>query len=77
MLAAVKLTAVEVIGCRCSIRYVRYHDLLCKAWTNRGLIFSAQGRIINNILRVRYVYLTKAKNMNERQTSPFFREDVA
>jgi hypothetical protein len=24
------------------------HDLLCKAWTDRGLVHSAKGRIFNN-----------------------------
>jgi hypothetical protein len=28
------------------------HDLLCKAWTDRELVYNAQGRISNNILYV-------------------------
>jgi hypothetical protein len=35
--------------------------LLCKAWTDRGLIYSAKGRIFNNMLYVRYIhYLIKS-----------------
>jgi hypothetical protein len=38
---------------------VSLHDLLCKAWPDRGLACSAQGRICNNMLYVRYVHLTR------------------
>jgi hypothetical protein len=34
-------------------------DLLCKAWTDRGLVYNAKVRIFSNMLYVRYVHLTK------------------
>jgi hypothetical protein len=50
--------------------------MLCKAWTDRGLVYSAQGRIFSNMLYVRYVHLTKAKHIHKSQTHPLVREDV-
>jgi hypothetical protein len=33
--------------------------MLPKAWTDRGLVYSAKGRIFNNMLYVQYTHLTK------------------
>jgi hypothetical protein len=52
------------------------HDLLCKAWTDRGLVYRTKARIFNNMLNVRYMHLTKAKPVYKRQTHPLVREDV-
>jgi hypothetical protein len=65
-LAAVKLTTVQVDR----------HDLLCKAWTDRGLVCSAQRKSFKNMPYVRYVHLTKAKHIHKRQTHFLLREDV-
>jgi hypothetical protein len=35
------------------------HDLLCKAYTDRGLVYSVKGRIFNNTLYMGYVHLTR------------------
>jgi hypothetical protein len=37
-------------------------------------VYSAKGRIFNNMLHVRYVHLTKAKPIHKRQTHPLVRE---
>jgi hypothetical protein len=37
------------------------NDLLCKACIDRGLMYSAKGRIFNNMLYVRYVHLTSGR----------------
>jgi hypothetical protein len=37
------------------------HDLLCKACTDRGLVYSAKGRILNNMLYVQYIHLKKGQ----------------
>jgi hypothetical protein len=37
------------------------HDLLCKACTDRGLVYSAKGIIFNNMLYMRYIHLTKGQ----------------
>jgi hypothetical protein len=47
--------------------------LLYKAYTDRGLVYSAKARHFNNMLHVRYVHLTKAKHIHKRQTHPFVR----
>jgi hypothetical protein len=60
ILALVKPTTVQVTSCRCSIKYDR-HDLLYKAGTDKGLVYSAKRRSFNNKLYVRYVYLTKGQ----------------
>jgi hypothetical protein len=52
------------------------HGMLRRVWTDRGLVYSAQGIIINNMLYVRHVLLTKAKPSSKRQTHPLVREDV-
>jgi hypothetical protein len=52
------------------------NDLPCKAWTDRGLVHGAQGRIFNNMLYVRYVHLTKAKLIHKREIHPLVRKDV-
>jgi hypothetical protein len=52
------------------------HDLLSKAWTDRGLVYSAKATIFNNMLYVRYVHFTKAKHIHKRQAHPLIREDV-
>jgi hypothetical protein len=75
-LAAVKLTTVQVLSCRCSISKI---DMICSAkpgLTERGLVCSAQGRIFSNVLYVRYVHLPKAKLVHKRQTHPLVRENV-
>jgi hypothetical protein len=47
--------------------------MLFKAWTKRGLVYSARGRIFNNMLYVRYVHMTKGQacswetNLSSRQ----------
>jgi hypothetical protein len=68
-LAAVKLTTDEAA-------IVGNYDPLCKAWNDRGLAYSAQGRIFNNMLYVWYLHLTKAKPIHERQTYPLVREHI-
>jgi hypothetical protein len=40
---------------------------LCKACTDTGFVYSAKGRISNNMLYMRYVHLTKAKHIHKRQ----------
>jgi hypothetical protein len=52
------------------------HYLLCKVWTGRGLVYSAQARIFSNMMHVRYVHLTKAKHIHKRQIHPLIREDL-
>jgi hypothetical protein len=52
------------------------NDQLCKAWAGRGLVYSAQGRIFDNMLYVRRLHLTKAKHIHKRQTYPLIRDDV-
>jgi hypothetical protein len=37
------------------------NDLLCKAHTDRGLVYSAEGIIFNNVLYKRYIHLTKGQ----------------
>jgi hypothetical protein len=46
-----------------AVVYDKYerHDLLCKAWTDRGLVYIAKGRIFNNMLYVRYVHMIKGQ----------------
>jgi hypothetical protein len=52
--------------------------MICFAspWTDRGLIYNAQGRICNSMLYVGYICLTKAKPIHKRQTHPFMREEL-
>jgi hypothetical protein len=50
--------------------------MLCKAWTDRGIVYSVQGRIFNNVLYVRYVHLTKAKPICKIQTHALIGEGV-
>jgi hypothetical protein len=40
--------------------------MLWKAWTDRGSVYSAKGRILSNMLYMRYVHLTKAKPIHKR-----------
>jgi hypothetical protein len=51
-------------------------DLLPKAWTDRGLVYSVKSRLFNNMLYVLYVHLTKAKIIRKRQTHLLVREDA-
>jgi hypothetical protein len=46
---------------------------LCKALTNRGLVYSAKARISNNMLYVRYVHLTKDANPSSNQRGCYIR----
>jgi hypothetical protein len=50
--------------------------MLCKAWTDRGLVYIRKGRIFNIMLQVRYVHLTKAKHIRKRQTHALVGKDV-
>jgi hypothetical protein len=50
--------------------------MLCKARSDRGLVYIAQGRIFNNMLYVQYILLTKAKPICKRQTRPLVKEHV-
>jgi hypothetical protein len=49
------------------------HDLLRKAWTDRGLVYIVKGRIFKLML---YVHLTEAKLIYKRQIHPLVRLDV-
>jgi hypothetical protein len=37
------------------------HDLLCKVYIERGLVYSAKGRIFSNMYYVRNVHFTKSQ----------------
>jgi hypothetical protein len=52
------------------------NEIACKVCTDRRPVYSAQGRRFNNTLYVRYVHLTNAKSVHERQTHLLVREDV-
>jgi hypothetical protein len=52
-LAAVKLTTVQVTNLQLQHK-INWHELLCKAWTDRGLVYIVKGRIFN-IMLYRYV----------------------
>jgi hypothetical protein len=60
-LAVVKLTAVQVAKLPLLYEIYDRHDRLCKACTDRGLVYSAKGRIVSNMLSVYvlYAHLTK------------------
>jgi hypothetical protein len=47
--------------------------VLCKAWTDRGLVYSAKGRIFNNMLYVLYMHLTEGQAYSY-QTNPSSRQ---
>jgi hypothetical protein len=49
------------------------YGLLCKACADKGLEYSAQVRIFNNMP---YEHVTKAKAIRERQPDLLVREDV-
>jgi hypothetical protein len=51
------------------------HDLLCKASTARGLVYSAEGRISKNMLHRQYVHLTKAKPIHKWRAHPLLTKD--
>jgi hypothetical protein len=62
-LAVVKLKTVQVTK-------VPLHDLLCRVWTDRGLVYSAKRRIFNAtaICAIRTLDKSKAKPIHKRQT---------
>jgi hypothetical protein len=47
--------------------------MLYKVWTDRGVVYSAKGRIFNNMLYVRYVHLTKSQAYSQ-ETTPSSRQ---
>jgi hypothetical protein len=49
------------------------HDLLFKACADRGLVYSAEGRVFNNLLYVRYVRLAKDQAYSQ-QANPSSRQ---
>jgi hypothetical protein len=51
---------IDTVGLRKYALGVPY-DLLCKACTCRGLVYSANGRIFSNMLCGQYVHLTNGK----------------
>jgi hypothetical protein len=55
---------------------LQFEHNLYKAWTDRQLIYNAQGRIFNNMLYVQHTHLTKAEPTHKKQTHPLVREDV-
>jgi hypothetical protein len=61
-LAVVKLTAVHVTQLPLQHKLDK-HDLLCKAWTDKGPVYSAHGRILNNTLYVRYARAQQVKHI--------------
>jgi hypothetical protein len=52
-----------------SIYMLSRHHLFSKAWTARGLIYSAKWRIFNNVIyeHVRYMHLTKTEHIHKIQ----------
>jgi hypothetical protein len=52
------------------------HDLLYKAWADRGLVYNAKGKTLNIWPCVRYVRLSKAKDNHKREAYSLVREDV-
>jgi hypothetical protein len=53
------------------------HDLLCKAWTERGLEYSAQGRISSNLLYGLKCTLDEKPSVFIRDKSIFWSERMS